>query len=109
MRSLIGEIVLTPGDRRGEVHAELRGELFGILEFANPEQNQSLADVMTKGVCGSPQPTYLHPILFRSTWSRAGAEPQSEFLQLEVRQTIRDHTKDIPGPPSRASFGVFDR
>ncbi|CDX42955.1 hypothetical protein MPLSOD_50001 [Mesorhizobium sp. SOD10] len=77
LRSLIGEIVLTPGDRRGEVHAELRGELFGILEFANPEQ--SLADVMTKGVCGSPQPTYLHPILFRSTWSRAGAEPQSEF------------------------------
>ncbi|CDX20209.1 hypothetical protein MPL3356_310039 [Mesorhizobium plurifarium] len=38
-----------------------------------------------------------------------GADPQSEFLQLEIRQTIRDHTKDIPGPPSHASFGVFDR
>ncbi|MDX8464926.1 hypothetical protein RFM26_04425 [Mesorhizobium sp. VK23B] len=52
LRSLIGEIVLTPGDRRGEVHAELRGELFGILEFANHEQNQRLNYVMTKGVAG---------------------------------------------------------
>ncbi|MBU3890352.1 MULTISPECIES: hypothetical protein [Methylosinus] len=26
LRSLIGEIVLTPGKKRGEVHAELRGE-----------------------------------------------------------------------------------
>ncbi|BAV48032.1 Resolvase domain [Mesorhizobium loti] len=52
LRSLIGEIVLTPGDRRGEVHAELRGELFGILELAKPDQNQTSGDVMTKGVAG---------------------------------------------------------
>lgn len=38
LRSLIGEIVLTPGDRRGEVHAELRGELMGILGFARAEE-----------------------------------------------------------------------
>lgn len=37
LRSLIGEIVLTPGTKRGEVHAELRGELFGILGLANVE------------------------------------------------------------------------
>ncbi|MFN3634495.1 MAG: hypothetical protein ACK4UZ_02045 [Rhizobium rhizophilum] len=37
LRSLIGEIVLTPGTKRGEVHAELRGELFGILGLANAE------------------------------------------------------------------------
>lgn len=35
--SLIGEIVLTPGKKRGEVHAELRGELFGILDFVKEE------------------------------------------------------------------------
>ncbi|MGX5804046.1 hypothetical protein ACWGS9_22745, partial [Bradyrhizobium sp. Arg314] len=52
LRSLIGEIVLTPSDRRGAVHAELRGELFGILEFANPEQNQRIDRIMTKGVAG---------------------------------------------------------
>ncbi|MDG4879433.1 hypothetical protein P9273_30620 [Mesorhizobium sp. WSM4935] len=48
--SLIGEIVLTPGDKRGEVHAELRGELSGILEFAKPDQNQKPDAVMTKGL-----------------------------------------------------------
>ncbi|WP_292415326.1 hypothetical protein [Mesorhizobium sp.] len=52
LRSLIGEVVLSPGSKRGEVFAELRGELFGILEFANPEQNQRLDDFMTKGVAG---------------------------------------------------------
>jgi len=34
IRSLIGEITLHPGSRRGEVHAELSGELMGILELA---------------------------------------------------------------------------
>lgn len=37
LRPLIGEIVLTPGTKRGEVHAELCGELFGILDLANAE------------------------------------------------------------------------
>jgi site-specific DNA recombinase len=35
IRSLIGEIVLTPGTKRGEVHATLRGELMSILDFAS--------------------------------------------------------------------------
>jgi len=35
IRSLIGDIVLTPGDRRGEINATLRGELMAILEFAS--------------------------------------------------------------------------
>ncbi|WP_413989096.1 recombinase family protein [Labrys okinawensis] len=52
LRSLIGEIILTTGDKRGEVHAELRGELFGILEFVDPERNQRIGEVMTKGVAG---------------------------------------------------------
>ena len=34
MRSLIGDIVLTPGPKRGYIHATLRGELMSILEFA---------------------------------------------------------------------------
>ncbi|MCO6177012.1 recombinase family protein [Ciceribacter sp. RN22] len=48
LRSLIGEIVLFPGDKRGEVHAELRGELFGILGLAKAEGSQR---------CGSLMPT----------------------------------------------------
>ena len=35
LRSLIDEIVLTPGEKRGEIHATLRGELMSILEFAS--------------------------------------------------------------------------
>ncbi len=34
LRSLIGEVVLSPGNKRGEVNATLRGELMGILDFA---------------------------------------------------------------------------
>ncbi|WP_316168617.1 MULTISPECIES: hypothetical protein [unclassified Bradyrhizobium] len=46
LRSLIGEIVLNPGKKRGEVHAELRGELMGILEFSNTQENQRTSLVM---------------------------------------------------------------
>jgi len=37
IRALIGEVVLTPGEKRGEVHASLRGELMAILETAGKE------------------------------------------------------------------------
>ena len=35
IRSLIGDVVLTPGERRGEVNATLRGELMAILDIAS--------------------------------------------------------------------------
>lgn len=43
LRSLIGEVIVTPGEKRGEVHAELRGELMGILGIAaaQPEQGRT--------------------------------------------------------------------
>ncbi len=47
LRSLIGEIVLTPGSKRGEVHAELRGELFGILDFVKEQESPRLDEVMS--------------------------------------------------------------
>jgi len=34
IRSLIGEVVITPGEKRGESHATLRGELMAILDLA---------------------------------------------------------------------------
>lgn len=45
-RSLIGEIILTPGTKRGEVHAELGGELFGILELVRGEDDHRQDKVM---------------------------------------------------------------
>ncbi len=46
LRSPIGEVVLTPGEKRGEVHAELRGELMGILDFVNAEEIQRSSRLM---------------------------------------------------------------
>lgn len=40
LRSLIGEIMLTPGPKRGEVHAELRGEFMSILAFATDQKSK---------------------------------------------------------------------
>jgi len=52
LRSLIGEIVVTPGNKRGEVHAELRGELMGILKFTNIKENQRTTHIMPAVVAG---------------------------------------------------------
>jgi hypothetical protein len=45
IRSLIGEVVMTPGEKRGESHAVLRGELMAILHLAARSYN--------KGACRS--------------------------------------------------------
>ncbi|WP_246667065.1 hypothetical protein [Agrobacterium sp. T29] len=46
LRSLVGEITLTPGAKRGEVNATLSGVLFDILNFARAEETQRPADFM---------------------------------------------------------------
>ena len=43
IRSLIGDIVLSPGERRGEINATLRGELMAVLEFASGGNAQRTA------------------------------------------------------------------
>lgn len=40
LRSLIGEIVLTPGETCCLINIELRGALFGILDFVKGEENR---------------------------------------------------------------------
>ena len=88
LRSLIGEIVLTPGDRRGEVHAELRGELFGILELAKPDQNQMPDNVMTKGVAG-PRNQIKKPAPCGLFCMRQPARPARAFRQHSARRGRR--------------------
>jgi vacuolar-type H+-ATPase subunit E/Vma4 len=67
LRSLIGEVVLTAGEKRGEVNATLRGELMGILDFANGG-NAPRTIVITKGAAGPRN----H--LCRTRW-RSGLRP----------------------------------
>jgi site-specific DNA recombinase len=54
LRSLIGDIVLTPGEKRGEVHATLRGELMSILDFAAGRNTPgtSISRVITNAAAG---------------------------------------------------------
>jgi site-specific DNA recombinase len=50
IRSLIGEVVLTPGEKRGECRATLRGELMGILDFVAERRRSPRPEVITKVV-----------------------------------------------------------
>ncbi|NTF91703.1 recombinase family protein [Rhizobium rhizogenes] len=50
LRSLIDDIVLTPGGKRGEVHATLCGELFGILDFVRSEESRSPGETMPAAI-----------------------------------------------------------
>jgi hypothetical protein len=52
LRSLIGDVVLTPGERRGEVQATLRGELMAILDIASggSSRRTAVTGVITNAV-----------------------------------------------------------
>nr|WP_283093210.1 zinc ribbon domain-containing protein [Acetobacter thailandicus] len=52
IRSLIGRIILYPGEKRGEVHISLRGDLMGILGFSDPRGKQMETCFMTAGEAG---------------------------------------------------------
>ena len=50
IRSLIGEVVITPGEKRGESHATLRGELMGILDLAAGRRRSPGPEVITNAL-----------------------------------------------------------
>lgn len=52
IRALVGEVVLTPGEKRGEIDAVLRGKLMGVLDFVAERRGQPKTVVITKDVAG---------------------------------------------------------
>jgi hypothetical protein len=52
IRSLIGEVVITPSEKRGESHAVLRGELMAILDLAAGRRRSPRPEVLTKELAG---------------------------------------------------------
>jgi hypothetical protein len=52
IRSLVGEVVITPGDKRGESLAILRGELMAILNFAAGRRRSPGPEVITNALAG---------------------------------------------------------
>lgn len=53
IRSLVGKVVLHPGEKRGEVHATLHGSLMGILDFVNDNAQPDANRVITSVASGS--------------------------------------------------------
>jgi hypothetical protein len=52
IRSLVGEVVITPGEKRGESHAILRGELMAILDLAAGRRRSPRPEVITNALAG---------------------------------------------------------
>lgn len=50
IRSAVDEVVLMPGDKRGDVRVNLRGDLMGILNIAADRKGQSRSQVITKDI-----------------------------------------------------------
>src|SRR5205807_6857451 len=50
IRSLVGEVVITPGDKRGESHATLRGALGAILDLAAGRRRSPKPEVITNAL-----------------------------------------------------------
>lgn len=56
IRSIVGRIVLTPGEKRGEVLATLHGELMGILDFVRDTPAVATAAPLVMSPVASPPP-----------------------------------------------------
>ena len=52
IRSLVGEVVITPGHKRGESHPILRGELMAILDLAAGRRRSPNPEVITNALAG---------------------------------------------------------
>jgi site-specific DNA recombinase len=52
IRSLVGEVVITPGEKRGESHAILRGELMAVLDLAAGRRGSPRPEVITNALAG---------------------------------------------------------
>jgi hypothetical protein len=50
IRSLVGEVVITPGDKRGESHAILRCELMAVLDLAAGRRKSPNPEVITNAL-----------------------------------------------------------
>ena len=52
IRSLVGEVVITPGEKRGENHATLRGDLVAVLDLAAGRRRSPRPEVITNALAG---------------------------------------------------------
>jgi hypothetical protein len=85
IRSLVGEVVLTPGEKRGEINAILRGELMAILDLAEGRRRSPRPEVITTALaCPRNQATQSRPAPctasgapMREAWAHASSARSS--------------------------------
>jgi site-specific DNA recombinase len=65
IRSLVGEVAVMPGEKRGESRAILRGELMGILDRVSGRRRSPRPEVITKVVACPRNKRYLYQNLHR--------------------------------------------
>ena len=74
-RALVDEVVLEPGDKRGEVNATLRGGVMNILDIVSGRKTRNRSQVITKDVACPPQPLlaiYINKLDEKPASSEAG-------------------------------------
>jgi hypothetical protein len=115
IRSLIGEVVMTPGEKRGESHAVLRGELMAILDLAAGRRRTPRQEVITKELAGPRfEPTsrrldgawYSHCASNLLTYLAAESAVSSENplyllrIRVDFDSTIRRFESSRPSQPA---------
>jgi hypothetical protein len=92
IRSLVGEVVITPGEKRGENHATLRGELMAVLDLAAGRRRPPRPEVITNALAG---PRNQDLIVISVRWPASGG--LFHFLQFVLSgfRNFTFHTNDF--------------
>jgi len=94
IRALVGEVVLMPGDKHGEVNATLRGELMGILDIVSRRQTQNRSQVITKEVACPRNHLYLRSTpLSGGVFRLCGNHKDSSEIALYVDLHLAIHRR----------------
>jgi hypothetical protein len=114
IRSLIGEVVIIPGEKRGESHATLRGELMAILDLAAGRRRSPKTEVITNTLApprfeptSRPSRMFCDQTRFRSRRQRT-CSPGEIPGRNSIRNQRTAHTRNCRDPRRFcASAGLF--
>jgi hypothetical protein len=105
IRSLVGEVVITPGDKRGESHATLRGELGAILDLAAGRRRSPRPEVITNALACPRNQVGKNPAI---SWIAgfafgAGFDPDNILLAIKPGQAARSRPLENISPAEIAA------
>ncbi|MGB8842157.1 MAG: recombinase family protein [Aliidongia sp.] len=96
IRSLVGEVVLTPGEKRGQINAILRGELMAVLDLAAGRRRSPRPEVITTALAGPRNQikplklnTFQRVFVGRSEPRKSPKLPHSYHRNSDLRVSLR--------------------